>query len=93
MSYGQDIFRVACTRWVIDWLRDPDQSSCLREIRFVLGLMPAFDREMAIRATILQYVGTIPIEIGGRLGLVVHALETFLSLVDWEAVDKAIHRG
>lgn len=85
------IFRFLNTRWLVDWLRRDEMKDCLEEIRFLRGI-PSIDRQTAIRMTVLQHLGVLPLPEGPRMEFVVHAIECLFRSIDWARVEEELFR-
>lgn len=78
--------RDSATDGIIEFLRDGSNQGALDGLRLMFQRNPESNWDLAVRIMVVYQFGTIPLEPGAKMGLMVRFIELGLSLVDWDRV-------
>jgi hypothetical protein len=95
---GTQSFRLAryeasrriATDIVLGFIRDDSNKRHFSDLAKTPESDATIDKHMAIRVLLLGRMGTIPLEKGSRMALVVGSIELVLQLTDWDQVVKEL---
>lgn len=78
--------RDSATNGVIEFLSDESNQQVVDGLKAVFQNYPKLNRGLTVRCTVLGQFGTILLEPGAKMGLMVRLIELGISLVDWDRV-------
>lgn len=78
------------TNAIIEFLRDESNRKAMDGIKVIFRTHPESNWDLVLRCMVLGQFGTIPLEPGAKMGLMVRFIELSLNLVNWNRVIKEL---